>query len=1304
MKRSLILIFILFSISNIALADIISASDALARGDYATAAAEFKRLAEKGDDRAQAHLGYMYYVGEGVPQDYAEAVKWYRKAGVQGNRDAQYNLAVAYAFGEGVKQDLTEAAIWYRRAGEQGHMISQYSLGISYAYGEGVPQDATEAARWFRMAADQGYARAQVQLGSMYHTGDGVKQDYTEAVRWYRMAADRGDATAQYNLGAMYRSGRGVEQNYAQAKRWFRMAADQGYAAAQNELTSLERSAAASIAQRATPQVKPEITTSTKSSPSQAQEKQQTAQQAAAAETGSKEALFSVDKDTLLSLDETPPEEASLPIAEEETQTGIAGQQEKQETTVADTALSETAEDEYAPTSIEDTDEETETIAEEEPSGGLFSALGKLFATKKQDTETVTDPLSTESGDELIEEPEISSAITETTSSDDTTEASQPSTMIGGATTTVRAEGEEETQTGIAEQQEEPETTAADTTLSEATEDEYAPTSIEDTGEETETIAEEKPSGGLFRTLGKLFTDDISEPDPEDTGDAASDETLLARAETESPAFADEELAQEAEEDLIPKSVSAGRTALSSGDYSEALDQFLPLATQGDSEAQAHLGSMYYVGKGVEQDYGKAFDWYRRAAEQGNVDAQYSIGNMYLLGESVEQNNDTAAEWYARAAEQGHAAAQHNLDNLQRLAEQTEQETEEISSATEQEEVLAEAEQTDPETGEKAAEEKPSGGLSGFFGRLFTSDKQTDTGPDEAITENEPGQEDQTQPDEPAVETTVSTYAASEAPTGESLTSYSGEPSSTAEDETVQITTDSEPSDTTAEMLAEADMETASAETIVSAETESPDTDAVAETEKKTSFFKKLFGPLPSETSAETATAETGNTLEDDEHTIAMAEETAAIDSTFESSIASVDSPAGSDVIQQNDETSAALAEASDEPDTAQEESTKESTGLSGFFGKLFGSAENKEDTEFTEQNGDDEEQAIMQAMLDGEALPSPDQDTALSESATEEISAGDLDAGIAAIEKGDYEKAIEIIQPLAVAGGSDAQYQLGTLYYKGGGVKQDYTQASLWYRRAAELGNVDAQYSLGNMFLMGEGVYQNDAEAEQWYEKAAEQGHVSARHNLENLQRVSEAETQPYDESADVEDDEGGVLTFLGGLFESDESEARTETGSVTNETTITDEAQSMPDNQVKEDYERGLAYAFGDGVAQDDKTAFTWFMKAAEKEHAPAQYKVGVAYAYGEGVNRDLANAAEWYRKAADQGYIIAQRNLGMLLLNGDGVAQDKVQALAWYNLVADNGNAMDIRRRDMLRSELSEEQLKQSETLASELLSRY
>lgn len=241
-----VLILVILAVSPAA-ADMDTANQYLHSGDHARAAEEFRKLAEAGDPKAQAHLGYMYYTGDGVPQSFSEALKWYEKAAVQGDRDAQYNLAVAYAFGEGVQQNFKDAAIWYRRAAEQGHAAAQYSLGISYAYGEGVEQDQQIAGEWFLKSAAAGYVNAQVMVGSMYHTGEGLPKDYRQAASWYHKAAEQGNAAAQYNLGTLYRAGKGVDKNMDEAVKWLRQAADQGYASAQNELSSLERSMAATV-------------------------------------------------------------------------------------------------------------------------------------------------------------------------------------------------------------------------------------------------------------------------------------------------------------------------------------------------------------------------------------------------------------------------------------------------------------------------------------------------------------------------------------------------------------------------------------------------------------------------------------------------------------------------------------------------------------------------------------------------------------------------------------------------------------------------------------------------------------------------------------------------------------------------------------------------------------------------------------------------------------------------------------------------------------------------------------------------
>ena len=281
--------------------------------------------------------------------------------------------------------------------------------------------------------------------------------------------------------------------------------------------------------------------------------------------------------------------------------------------------------------------------------------------------------------------------------------------------------------------------------------------------ETTDTeVVDEKPesSGGLFSAIGSLFGSKDKEIETEliqEEPQVMKEEMLVAKVDETEPVIEEIELAQTAEKDVTQYSVEAGRRALTNSNYDAAVKQFRPLAEAGDSEAQAHLGSLYYTGSGVEQNYDSAFNWYKKAADQGNVDAQYSIGNMYLLGEGVEQNNDVAATWYTLASEQGHVAALNNLENLKKLdaikrQNQLKEEVaaaqeivEEISDETVIEENIVDSsmttggeeydaaedptllsETTDAESAEKNQES--SGGLFSAIGNLFGSkDKEIET-------------------------------------------------------------------------------------------------------------------------------------------------------------------------------------------------------------------------------------------------------------------------------------------------------------------------------------------------------------------------------------------------------------------------------------------------------------------------------------------------------------------------------------------------------------------------------------------------
>ena len=82
---------------------------------------ETRRLAEKGDARAQLQLGLKYDTGRGVLKDDTEAVRWYRLAAEQGHARAQLGLGFMYANGRGVLKDSVLAHMWSNIAGANGN-------------------------------------------------------------------------------------------------------------------------------------------------------------------------------------------------------------------------------------------------------------------------------------------------------------------------------------------------------------------------------------------------------------------------------------------------------------------------------------------------------------------------------------------------------------------------------------------------------------------------------------------------------------------------------------------------------------------------------------------------------------------------------------------------------------------------------------------------------------------------------------------------------------------------------------------------------------------------------------------------------------------------------------------------------------------------------------------------------------------------------------------------------------------------------------------------------------------------------
>ncbi|HHF6640454.1 TPA: tetratricopeptide repeat protein, partial [Haemophilus influenzae] len=97
---------------------------------------------------------------------------------------------------------------------------------------------------------------------------------------------------------------------------------------------------------------------------------------------------------------------------------------------------------------------------------------------------------------------------------------------------------------------------------------------------------------------------------------------------------------------------------------------------------------------------------------------------------------------------------------------------------------------------------------------------------------------------------------------------------------------------------------------------------------------------------------------------------------------------------------------------------------------------------------------------------------------------------GLTAYEQSNYQTAFKLWLPMAEQGYAKAQFNLGVMYAKGQGVKQDDFEAVKWFRKAAEQGDADAQAILGFLYLLGErGVQVNKSLAKEWFGKACDNG-----------------------------------------------------------------------------------------------------------------------------------------------------------------------------------------------------------------------
>jgi TPR repeat protein/GTPase SAR1 family protein len=193
-----------------------------------TAAAWWRRAAEKGDAEAMHNLGVCYANGNGVEKSAEKAVEWYTRASEKGDAKAMNNLGSCYGKGNGVEKSVEKAVELWTRAAKKGSAMSMRSLGVCYANGNGVEKSAEKAVEWYTRAAENGDAEAMSDLGECYDNGTGVEKSAEKAVECWTRAAANDNETAMHYLGACFENGNGVEKSVEKAFQWWRRAAQKG--------------------------------------------------------------------------------------------------------------------------------------------------------------------------------------------------------------------------------------------------------------------------------------------------------------------------------------------------------------------------------------------------------------------------------------------------------------------------------------------------------------------------------------------------------------------------------------------------------------------------------------------------------------------------------------------------------------------------------------------------------------------------------------------------------------------------------------------------------------------------------------------------------------------------------------------------------------------------------------------------------------------------------------------------------------------------------------------------------------------
>ena len=262
--------------------------------------------------------------------------------------------------------------------------------------------------------------------------------------------------------------------------------------------------------------------------------------------------------------------------------------------------------------------------------------------------------------------------------------------------------------------------------------------------------------------------------------------------------------------------------------------------------------------------------------------------------------------------------------------------------------------------------------------------------------------------------------------------------------------------------------------------------------------------------------------------------------------------------------------------------------------------------------------------------------------------------------------------------------YSYGMKLFNDGGSDKDLSKAFKLFKQAAMNGFPLAGYQLGIMYRDGTGIARNKTESIKWLRRAAAWGVGEARMVLDEL--VSNKQSNDILSSSDTVSPASSQRNLQGSTAE---DKHRIAMMLIDND--IRDSDQAIPlltdaamAGNTRSQYQLGILYKDGQGIAKDLLQAKKWLNQAAEKGMVEARLvlremleKESPGYEYTSGKSRFRFSPVARYEADAQSGNVDAQLKLGMMYITGDIIDKNPELALKWLRLAA-KGNNTDAQLR--------------------------